>query len=180
MQFAEGPLLEAEGGAKGSGAGAEQAGGDFRRSLAAVRRDLSGLAGQGAAGYDMVMLGGCLAIRNRGVRVGTVLRLAQQSRCTHGMLVSAKGAWNMLSSMPIRAPIDWQINLACRTDAAFLAAPGRFGYHPTTSDGFVGRGFGEATDSELRRRLFRVRTYHAEPPAIFQNSSVANVLQHSD
>jgi tetratricopeptide (TPR) repeat protein len=62
--------------------------------------------------YDMLMLGTCWEQEKRGAQFSTHLWLAQAARCTHGILVSQRGARIMLDTLPIRSPMDWQINYA--------------------------------------------------------------------
>jgi tetratricopeptide (TPR) repeat protein len=62
--------------------------------------------------YDMLMLGTCWEQQKRGAQFSAHLWLAQAARCTHGMLVSQRGARIMLGTLPIRSPMDWQINWA--------------------------------------------------------------------
>lgn len=62
--------------------------------------------------YDLVMLSSYANLHKRGKQVSEHLYLAQQSRVSSMYLVSRKGALNMLRTLPIVGPIDFQINYA--------------------------------------------------------------------
>jgi GR25 family glycosyltransferase involved in LPS biosynthesis len=62
--------------------------------------------------YDLVMLSSFANFHRRGIQVSKHLYLAQQSRVSSMYLVSRKGALNMLRTLPIVGPFDFQINYA--------------------------------------------------------------------
>ena len=62
--------------------------------------------------YDMVMLSDFGGFSRRGRQIGKHLFLAQASRVSSMYLVSTKGAQNMLKTLPIVGPFDFQINYA--------------------------------------------------------------------
>ena len=62
--------------------------------------------------YDMVMLSSFGNLRRQGEKVGKNLFLAQASRVSRMYVLSRKGARNMLRTLPIVAPMDFQINWA--------------------------------------------------------------------
>ena len=66
--------------------------------------------------YDLVMLSGFPGMRRRGTKLTERLYLAQESRVSSMYLVSRKGARNMLLSLPLVGPIDFQINYAASKD----------------------------------------------------------------
>jgi GR25 family glycosyltransferase involved in LPS biosynthesis len=62
--------------------------------------------------YDMVMLSRFKNFHRRGKQISNHLFLAQKSRVSSAYLISNKGAMNMLRTLPIVSPIDFQINYA--------------------------------------------------------------------
>ncbi len=62
--------------------------------------------------YDIVMMSKFFEYRHQGAAAGPHLVLAQQSEVTSMYLVSNKGARNMLRTLPLVGPIDFQINYA--------------------------------------------------------------------
>mmetsp|Transcript_26709 Transcript_26709/g.67390 ORF Transcript_26709/g.67390 Transcript_26709/m.67390 type:complete len:529 (+) Transcript_26709:204-1790(+) len=62
------------------------------------------------ADYDMVMLSPFSDTSKRGKRINQHLNLVQESRVAILYLVSQKGARNMLRTLPVIAPADFQIN----------------------------------------------------------------------
>lgn len=62
--------------------------------------------------YDLVMLSAFENLARQGKQVGKHLFLAQSSRVSSMYLVSQKGAHNMLRTLPIIGPFDFQINYA--------------------------------------------------------------------
>ena len=64
------------------------------------------------ADYDLVMLSSFAGYERQGKQIGKHLFLAQASRVSSMYLVSAKGARNMLRTLPVVGPFDFQINYA--------------------------------------------------------------------
>jgi len=62
--------------------------------------------------YDILMLSGYKNFHRRGKQISKHLFLAQQSRVSSAYVISKKGAMNMLRTLPIVSPIDFQINYA--------------------------------------------------------------------
>lgn len=76
-------------------------------------------------GWDLIAIGGCLNIHNTDDRVSQYLYRHCATRCTHGYIISYSGARKLLESLPIRMPIDFQLNSLC-TEAdlqAFFVEP---------------------------------------------------------
>lgn len=67
--------------------------------------------------WDLIILGTCFGLRasSTSQRVSTLLWRApakSPTRCTHALMWSRAGAKKMLQSLPLRWPIDFQINMA--------------------------------------------------------------------
>jgi hypothetical protein len=65
--------------------------------------------------FDLLFVGGCLGIRcspsaQRITGKGLSLCKAERSRCGDAYIISLQGAAKLIRSLPIRAPIDWQMN----------------------------------------------------------------------
>lgn len=85
------------------------------------------------ADYDILFLSGCCDMHNVGLNVTANLYLAQVSRVSSMYLISQKGARNMLRSLPLVAPIDFQMNYAAGYENQWLKSiPSHSG--PRTSD----------------------------------------------
>jgi len=67
------------------------------------------------AGWDLIVLGSCFGILADSAepRLGGILARAQNcSRCTHALMWSYDGAKKLLESLPLRWPLDLQLNMA--------------------------------------------------------------------
>jgi len=65
--------------------------------------------------FDILFVGGCLGIKcsqsaQRISGKGVSLCRAERSRCGDAYIISLQGAAKLIKSLPIRAPIDWQMN----------------------------------------------------------------------
>ena len=62
--------------------------------------------------YDMLILSGCCGLHKMGIKITEHIYLSQASRVSSMYLISQKGARNMLRTLPLVGPIDFQMNFA--------------------------------------------------------------------
>uniref|UniRef100_A0A7S0WGA3 Fucosyltransferase n=1 Tax=Hemiselmis tepida TaxID=464990 RepID=A0A7S0WGA3_9CRYP len=96
--------------------------------------------------YDSVMMSKFWNFRAKGKSFGPNLVLAQASETTGMSMFSLKGAINMLNSLPVIGPIDFQINYVGRTQKIT----------------------NERNHSVPLAQVVNVKIFHAEPPLSFQ------------
>jgi GR25 family glycosyltransferase involved in LPS biosynthesis len=106
------------------------------------------------ADYDMLFLSGCCELHNIGTQISEHLYLAQSSRVSSMYLISQKGARNMLRSLPLVAPIDFQMNYAAGWKDQWLEKMPRF-HGPRTID---------------------IKLYHTEPYMSEQSNKYRSAL----